>query len=891
MTLTPGWRRLFRIPRFGRRAIERDVDDELAFHLAMRAEKLRGAGTPAALAESQALARFGDATRVRDELLTIDRRYAREENVMDLLNSLRGDLRYALRTLRRSPVFTLVAVLTLALGIGATSAIFSLVNGILLEPLPYPHPEQLVTVRQSYPEKGLDEWPLSQENVAMYRDGTRDFASFAAVARRSVTLGGDHPERLSILRTTGEFFGVLGIAPLLGHPYGNTEDAPGKNTVAVLSYGFWQSHFGGRRDAIGKLIELDGTPTTIVGVMPRGFSFPQSGVQLYLPLGLDPTRRFGWFLTGVGRLRPGATVEQAHQQTKAIFLRWAAQAPGLLGPGIQPARTHLTTLVTPLRTTLVRDTRRPLVVLQAAVLLMLLIAIANVATLQSSRASGRSREIALRGALGATTRRVGRQLLTESVALALLGGILGVAFAAVAVRAFTRAAPIALPRLDEVGLDGRVLAVTLGITLGAGLLFGLAPLAHLLRRRGTDTLTSGQRDTSHRGARRVTNALIVTQLALSVTLLVAAGLVLQSFRNLTETDLGFDPRNVTFIPIPLPMQKYMEPANAVRFATNALREIRAVPGVTAASITATMPLTGNVNSDGYLIEGHAPPAATGTEKQVVTETVMPDFFRTMGIAMLRGRDFTLADRDSALPVTIIDESLAREYWPDLNAIGKRMRLTGDTTWLTIVGVVRAIRDEDVATSPQPHMYAPLAQAPDTYLNLVMKTGDGGSAVVARARQILHQLEPGAPLDGVRPVSDLVRRSLDTRRVTELLLGAFALLAVLLAAVGIYGVMSLYVANRTREFGIRMAVGAEPSRVVRVVLAEGFTLAAIGAGLGTAGALLATRWLGSLLYQVSAHDPLMYTALPLALVTVAVASCALPARRAARADPLAALRAD
>ncbi|HVX38579.1 MAG TPA: ABC transporter permease, partial [Gemmatimonadaceae bacterium] len=324
MTLAPGWRRLFRVPRFTRRAIERDVDDELAFHIAMRAEKLRDAGTPAERAETEALARFGNAARVRGELLTIDRQFVREARFMDWLDSLRGDLRYAIRTLRRAPVFTVVAVLTLAIGIGATSAMFSLVNGILLEPLPYPHAEQLVSVRQSYPEKGLNDWPLSQENVAMYRDGASDFASFAAVAMRSVTLGGEHPERLSILRTTGEFFDVLGVPPLLGHPYGNADDAPGKNNVAVLGYGFWESHFGGRRDAIGKVIELDGTPTTIVGVMPRGFSFPQSGVQLYLPLGLDPTRRFGWFLTGVARLRPGASVEQAHQQTKAIFLRWAA---------------------------------------------------------------------------------------------------------------------------------------------------------------------------------------------------------------------------------------------------------------------------------------------------------------------------------------------------------------------------------------------------------------------------------------------------------------------------------------------------------------------------------------------------------------------------------------
>lgn len=891
MSIAPGWRRLLRMPRFGRRAIERDVDDELAFHLAMRAEKLRAQGLAPEAAETQAAARFGSPSRVRHELITIDRRHARETRFIEWLESLRGDVRYALRTFRRSPVFALVAVITLGLGIGATTAMFSLVDGIVLKPLPYPHPERLVWFKQSFPEKGLDEWTLSQENVAMYRDHATDFASFAAFTPRAVTLGGEHPERLPVLRATGEFFSVLGVSPLIGRTFTNVDDVPHKTTVAVLSYAFWQSHFGGRRDAVGTVLDLDGAPVTIIGVMPASFSFLRPDIQLYLPLGLDPARRFGWFLTGIARLAPGATIAHARQQTTAIFRQWAAQMPGLLAPGVVPERTGLTTLARPLQATMIAGTRRPLLVLQAAVILMLLIAIANVATLQSGRAAARGREIALRGALGASNARVGRQLLTESITLALLGGVLGTLLAWIAVRGFTHSGLATLPRLDEVGIDGRVLAVALAVTVAAGALFGLAPLAHLLRVRGSADLARGTRDSAHRGARRLNDVLVVAQLALSVTLLVAAGLVLLSFQKLVRTDLGFDPRNVTAITTPLPAAKYATNASAVPFTNAALSAVRALPGVEGAAFVQTVPLAGNTNTDGYLVDGHVSSGAAGSEKQAVTNIVTPDYFRTAGIGFVHGRDFTAADRDSTPAVAIVDETLARKYWPDADGIGKRVRLTGDTTWFTIVGVVRSVRDEDVETPSRPHIYTPIAQQPTASITLLVRASRNARAVTDEVRAAIHQLEPGIPLDGVRPLTSYVGRALETQRMTELLLGAFALLAALLAGVGIYGVMSLYVANRTREFGIRLAVGAEPARVMRLVLSEGLALALTGVVLGVGGALVASRWMASLLYEVSAHDPLVFTVLPAVLAVVAVAACVLPARRAASADPLAALRAD
>jgi predicted permease len=891
MSLGPGWRRAFRLPFSRPRTIEREVDDELAFHLAMREEKLRRSGMTPESARAEAASRFGNPTTVRDECITIDQQYAREVRVMEWIESVWSDARYAVRTMRRAPVFTAVIIITLALGIGATSAMFSLVDGILLRPLPYPEPDRLVWFKQSFPEKGLDDWTLSQENAAMYRDRATDFSSFAAIASRGVTLGGERPEQLNAELTTGQFFKVLGVSPLIGRAYTDEEDTPRKNTVAVLSYGLWQTHFGGDRRVLGKTIDVNGSPITVIGVMPADFTFPHADIQLWIPLGLDPNRRFGWFLSGVARLKPGATVEQAHRQTTTIFREWARQAPGLLPPNMAPEHTGLTTLVTPLRERLTRDVERPLLILQAAVLLILLIAVANVATLQSSRAASRSREVALRNALGATSGRVARQLLTESFALALIGAGVGVTAAALGVRAFTHSDAIALPRINEVGLDGRVLAFTLGVAVFAGVLFGLAPVLHTMRSRLTGDLSAGQRETSHRSTRRLNSALIVAQITLSVTLLISAGLVLKSFRRLLQTDLGFEPRGAMVIGLPLPRQKYMNNSAAVPIIDATLAELRSIPDIRSAAVATTVPFSADVNSDGYLIEGHAPPSATGSETQVVTTSVTPGYFHTMGIRLVRGRDFTAADREDVLPVTIVDEALARRYWPDGDGVGKRMRLTGDTTWLTIVGVSESVRDEDAAKEAEPHMYVPMAQSPSSHPVLILRTSGNSAAAVAAARRVIHRLEPGVPLDNVRPLADYLGRALATRRLTEILLGAFALMAVTLAAVGIYGVMSLYVANRTHEFGIRMAVGAEPAAVMRLVMWEGTALAIAGIIIGVGGAMLATRWLGSLLYDVSAHDPLVFVSLPLGLLAVAAASCYVPARRAARSDPLRALRAE
>jgi putative ABC transport system permease protein len=813
--------------------------------------------------------------------------------MMDWLESVSADVRFALRTLRRAPAFGVIASLTLALGVAATTAIFSLVNGILVRPLPYPHPEQLVRVLQSYPEKGLDRWVLSHQNVVLYKRGVQDFAHFAAYSTQGVTLTGDGaPERLLPVLVSGDFFTTLGVPAAIGRTVTDSEVTKESAPVAVLGYGFWQSHFAGSASVIGKMLDLDGTPTRVIGVMPRDFSFPNPDVPMYLPFFADPARRFGWYLVGIGRLAPGATVAHAERQATATMWQWARDNPDeLWAKPVPPESTRMRAIVAPLRTALTGNVTRPLLVLQAAVLLLLLIGIANIATLVSSRAAARTPEMALRTALGASARRVARQLITESLVVAVIGGAVGIALAAVAVRSFTSWSGNALPRIHEVGLDWRVLTFALVVSVGSGVLFGLAPALRMTRRRRlADDLTGTQKASARGTTRRLNNAMIVTQIALSLVLLVSAGLLVKSFRRLVTTDLGFEPSSVLAMSIPLPMKKYMDRQAAAPAVQAVLDRVRGLPGVRDAAAATNMPYSG-VNTDGFLVEGREPPPNAGAETQVVQLAVTPGYFGILQIPLRYGRDVAPSDRAGSVPVVIVDDAFATRFWKGRDAIGHRMRFTGDTTWRTIIGVVGSVRDQDAAQEGLPHAYTPFAEEPSARPVLAMTTSGDIAAVLAEVRRAVAELEPGAPIANVRVLSDAVSQALANRRMTEMLLTAFALLALLLAAVGIYGVMILYVTTRTREFGIRIAVGAEPSRVVGLVLREGLLLGIGGVAVGVVGALFATRWLGSLLYEVSPTDPLVFTGLTIALLAVAVGACYRPARRAAAADPMMALRSD
>lgn len=889
MSLLPGWRRALRLS-LGKRSVERDVDDEIAFHLAMREEKLRQQGLPPGDAESTARSRFGDPERVRDECITIDRQYAREVRVMEWLESIWSDFRYALRALRQRPAFTAVAIITLALGIGATAGMFTLVNGILLQPLPYPNSDRLVRLIQSYPEKGLDTWGLSQRNIAMYRDGATDFEAFTAFRGGRVTIRGDRgPERLAVLRVTSTFFDVIGIRPLLGRPFTFDEDRPNQNNVMVLSYGTWQTRFGGNPAILGTKLDVDGNPTIVIGVMPRGFAFPRPDVQAWMPIGLDPLRGFGYFHSGLGRLKRGVTPEHAERQTTPIMWKWARDEQGLGAAGVDPSKTRMKTIVRPMQEALAGRTARPLTILFAAVSLILLIATANVATLLSSRAAGRQREIGLRTALGATGGRVVRQLLTESVALALLGAVVGIGLAFGGVRLFTHSKLATLPRIDEVTVDGRVLAFTLTVSVMSGLLFGLLPALFAARSRITSDLAAGQRESTHRSTRRVNNALVVAQLSLSVVLLIAAGLVLKSFQRLTALDLGFNGEGVTSVVLPIP-QRLNNALAISAFMNRTLEQVRAIPGVRSAALGWSLPFEGNSNYDGYRIEGRPVPAS-GNEDQTYQIGVSPGYFATLGIPLLHGRDFLASDDSTSLAVGIVDETMASRYWKGSEALGKRIRTTGDTTWFTIIGVVGNVHDGDAALPPEPHLYVSIPQTGGNPLSLAIRTGGDAPTVIPAVRREMGQIDPLIPIESVRTLSSVVDESFATRRLTKILLGGFSVLALVLAAVGIYGVMSLHVANRNREFGIRLATGADPGALIRLVLREGAVLAMLGVGLGILGALGATRWIQTLLFNVSPTDPTVYGLLSLLLAGVAIGSCLLPARRAAKSDPLTVLRSD
>jgi len=813
---------------------------------------------------------------------------------MQWLELLQSDLRFGIRALRNRPAFTIVTALTLALGIGSASAMFTLVDSILLRPLPYQDPSRLVEVLQEYPEQGLQRWTLSQANVADYASRVREFASFAAHARTGATLQRDGPaERLVAEVATWNLFDVLGVQPVVGRSFTAAEGERGNDGVVVLSYEYWQSRFGGQRNVVGRVLNLNGAPTQVIGVAPEGFAFPRRDVQVYLPLALDPTRAHPNFLTGLARLRASVSADQARRAVTHAMWEWTSTQPGLLPAGIDPRATHMHGLVTPLRTAITGSVARPLAVLQAAVMVILLIAIANVATLMSSRAAARRREIGVRTALGATRGRLTRQLLTEGLALAVIGGALGSALAAALVHAFTRSGLVSLPRIEEVGVNWQVLSFALVVTAASGVLFGLAPLAGALRLELVGSL-AGTKSSAHRGVRRLNNTLVVGQIALSFVLLASAGLVLESFQKLLRTDLGFDPQSVTSMTMALPPQRYgmSDKTQNVVFTSALVERIRTMPGVTAAAAMFPAIYANDVNTDGYLVEGQAPPTGSGAETQTVQISATPGLIAALGMHLLYGRDFTSGDQERSVPVVIVDEELAHRYWNGGEAIGKRIRMSGDTTWRTIVGIVQSIRDENVATPARPHTFFPYAQNPGSRPTLAVRAaGATSAATVAAIRRTIAELDPSIALGDVRPLSVAISRSLEDRRLTELLLVGFAVAALALAVIGLYGVMALYVAGRQREFGVRAAIGAAPGRLVALVLGEGATLAVVGLVIGAAAALLATRWLRSLLYDVRPHEPVVYAVLAATLLVVAVAACGIPAARAARSDPSTPLRAE
>ncbi len=806
------------------------------------------------------------------------------------MNTLFQDLRYGARILLKQPGFTLVAVVTLALGIGANTAIFSLVNSILLRPLPFREPDRVVRLIQASPKLGLDTWGVSQADFAAYRDQNRSFESIALFTSSAINLTGEgEPERLPMTSVTSDFFKVLGVNPVLGRTFVEGEDAEGRNLVCVISHRFWQRRFAGDPNVVGKKLNLNNVPTQVVGVMSPDFKFPRLEIDLWVPMPLDIKRTAPYFYQVIGRMKPGVQVAQVQSDTTGILQNFGWQHPNNaeyvgLTEGNGPR-----TIVKPIKEVLLGKTEKPLLVLLAAVAFVLLIACANVANLLLAKATSRTREIAVRVSLGASPRRVARQLLTESVLLSFVGAVFGLGLAAFGIRMLDKLPITGIVRMEEVNLSWTVLGFTAALTVFTGLLFGFMPALRAYAMGIATGMREGARGTvAHR---RLNSALVAVQFALSLVLLIGAGLLLKSFQRLESVNLGFNAENTLTMVATLPRTKYDNEEKALNFYTAALEQLRNSPGIREVGLTTNLPFGDGGEVDGFIVEGQEPPEGSNVTQveQAQLQAVTPGTLKALQIPILQGRDFQSSDHAKSPPVVLIDEVLARRYWPANDAIGKRIQSTGGRQWLTIVGVVGGIKHASLAEENWPHIYFAMAQFPEPRASFVVRTDGPPNAATGTFRAAIRQVDPDMPLYLVRSMTDLISETLSTQRLTNILLTAFAIIALLLAGVGIYSTMSVYVGSRTKEFGIRLALGAQPSALRRAVIRQGLVLTAIGVVVGVAGAFALTRTIKSLLFEVSTTDPLVFTAIPALLVVVSIFACYTPARRATKVDPLVALR--
>ena len=866
---------------FLREATLQDIEDETRLHVEMETQNNIDRGMSPEDARLAALRSFGNLGLVREMGFQI-----RGGGFMD---TLWQDVRYGVRLLAKNRGFTAVAVSTLALGIGANTAIFSLVNGILLRPLPYREPDRLVRLIQASPNLGLDTWGVSQADFAAYRDENRSFEMLALFTNSSANLTGDgEPERLPTTNVTADFFNVFGVNPLLGRTFRQGEDAAGTSGVCVISYALWQRRFGGDPNLIGKSVTLNDTSTEVIGIMQPEFKFPRLETDVWIPLAFNPERIAPYFFTVVGRLRPGINISQTEADTTVILQDFGRRHPNSSeAVGINEGQGPRT-IVTPLKQVLVGKTEKPLLVLLGAVAFVLLIACANVANLLLARATSRTREIAVRVALGATSSRVSRQLLTESVLLSLVGALVGTGLAWGGLRILYKLPVSGVARIEEVDLSPTVLAFTAGLAVLTGLLFGLMPALRAFGMGVAGGMREGGRGTAEN--RRVNSVLVAAQFALSLILLIGTGLLLKSFERLHSVNPGFNPENTLTMAASLPRGKYDKPEKSLQFYNDATRLFGKTPGIRAAGFTTSLPFAGDGNADGIIIEGHEPPGGNVAKaEQAILQTVTPGLFQALGIPILQGRDFQETDGPNSMMGAIIDEPLARHYWPDGDALGRRIETTGDRQWMTIVGIVGGVNTLSLAEEKAPHLYLPMAQWTAPRAILVIRTEGSAAAAFPTLKAGLQELEPELPIYQVRSMSDIVGNTLSTQRLTNVLLTSFAILALLLAGVGIYGTMSVYVGQRAKEFGIRLAVGARPGALLWSVLHQGLLLAAAGAVVGLAGALALTQTIKSLLFEVSATDPAIFACVSAVLMLMALAACYLPARRSAGSDPLIALR--
>ena len=878
---------------------DQELDDELRDHLERKTEEYVAKGMAPEEARRRARLDLGGIEQTKER--------CRDARRMNWIQDLIQDLRYGLRMLRKSPGFTAVAIVTVALGIGANTAIFSIVNAVLLRPLPFPEPDRLVRIAFNEPGLGLRDVPFSVPELDDLRNRAGVFKDVSTIASASENLtGADHPERLEFMVTHPNYFSMLGATPQIGRLFGSQDFALGFAPVAVISDGLWRRSYGADPNVIGRTVRLDNDPYTIVGVLPPGFRHPgptvSGNVEVFQTAGFSgdpappPARGTRFMPAAIGRLKPGLTLEQAQARLTAMAIQirhdYATD---------YPAQAQWTIEIQPLQEALVGNVRPMLLVLLGAVILIVLIVSLNIANLFLARASGRQQEMAVRSALGASRGRVIRQMLTESMLLSVSGGAAGVLTTVGTLGLILRLVPSNIPRLNEVRIDWVVLAFALAISVLTGLAFGLAPALQSAKAALSSAIREGARGSGCSAKTgRLRDALIVSELAFAVVLMVGAGLLLRTLRDLLQENPGFNPTQVVAANLSLPepndpkADPYLSVAQQTSFDRELLRRMRAIPGIELAAITSHLPTSDLRLSDAQAINALAiedRPVESSLDLRAERVRISADYFKVMQAPLLRGRFFSEGDEDGKQPVVIIDETTARKYWPTRDPLGQRVRFGADLTKprMTVVGIVQDIKSDGLDIDGIPHIYVPVYQSPDRDLSIVLRTSLPAKVLEPQIRHEIQSIDPGLPAFNVSSMNDVVDRSLASRRFSADLVGGFAGLALLLASIGIYGLLAYMVGQRAREIGVRMALGARRWDVLKLILGKGVVLAGVGIVVGVIFSAATASLMASLLYGVHPHDLLVFLAVPLLLFAVAVLASYLPARRATKVDPIVALR--
>ena len=880
-----------------RNVVESELDEELRFHFEHEVEKHTRAGMTTEEARRRTRLTFGGHEQVKED--------CREAHGTGLFETLFQDIRYGLRVHRKSPSFFIIAALTLALGIGASTAVFSVVNTILLKSSPYPNANRVVVPWRVPPIGSAWEtgnFPWSDAEFVQLAQTNTVFQNLGAFRKDNFNLtGSDNPQYLEGVRASAGFFPALGMAPILGRTFTAEEDQPGHALVVVLSHRLWKSLFGGDPGVVGSTIHLSGLPYTVIGVMPADFTFPNMAgmpasidlpkeTQLWVPLALPAAPiPASSDLSIVGELKPNMDLAQAQQELQAFDRRWLEKYPRSRGWSSD---------VVPLTKQAVTDTRRPLLLLFGAVCVVLLIACSNVAGLTLNRSLGRHKEFTLRGALGARRGRLVRQLLTESLLLALTGGILGILFAKGSLLLAKHLGPESIPHLHEIGLDLSIYVFALSITLITGILFGLAPAFGATRMNLVEALKEGgQRSGGSASAPRIRNALLISQVALTLVLVVSASLLVRTFYHMVNASSGFDATHVLTFELPLPNSKYSDTDRMAQLYQQVAQRLQSIAGMQCAGFATVIPLAGPSDATAIRIPEH--PVTDPTQSPKANYLfVSPGYFTAIGAPLQRGRDISDGDILTAMPVTIINSAMAKKFWPGENPIGKRVGVGMTRIPVrTIVGVVADIKQASLREVPDPTMYVPYTQNEiKTWPNMqamqyAIRTKADPDSIAGSVRKAVHSVDPDLPVANFATLSTLVDTSLTADRFAMFLLGAFGMLALILSAIGMYGVISYSVMQRTPEIGIRIALGARRPKILVMILGQGCRLACAGIAIGLIAALTTTRLMARFLYGVQPTDPTTFAAVSLLLMAVALLACYLPARKAMKVDPMIALRCE